>query len=115
MPTAAINVRFRWWKTGKQLFWLSIWHFDPKRNRRCLLRIRPRGSGQSRAALDEIADRTRGLQGDTGCTIGKTNSELVGVSRPKGPSDSAGATSAERENASSQQLGLVIHPPGAID
>jgi hypothetical protein len=28
MPTAAINVRFRW-KTGKHLLWLSISHFDP--------------------------------------------------------------------------------------
>jgi hypothetical protein len=28
MPTATINVRFRW-KTGKHLPWLSISHFDP--------------------------------------------------------------------------------------
>ena len=28
MPTATINVRFRW-KTGKHLLWLSISHFDP--------------------------------------------------------------------------------------
>jgi hypothetical protein len=44
---------------------------------------RSKKRGQLRAALDEIADRTRGVQGGMGCTVGKTNSGLVGVSRPK--------------------------------
>lgn len=44
---------------------------------------RSKKRGQLRAALDEIADRTRGLQGGMGWTIGKTNSGLVRVSRPK--------------------------------
>lgn len=75
-----------------------------------LPRIRP----QQEAALDEIADCTRGLQGGMGWTIGKTNSGLVQVSRPKElpfleeqrdmrPSDSAGPSRRiQRENASPQ-------------
>lgn len=39
--------------------------------------------GQLRVALDEIADRTRGLQGGMGWAIDQTNSGLVLVSRPK--------------------------------
>lgn len=39
--------------------------------------------GQLRAALDEIADRTRGLQGGMGWAIDQTSSGLVLVSRPK--------------------------------
>jgi hypothetical protein len=35
---------------------------------------RSKKRGQLRAALDEIADRARGLQGGMGWTIGKTNS-----------------------------------------
>jgi hypothetical protein len=75
---------------------------------------RSKKRGQLRAALDEIADRTRGVQGGMGCTVGKTNSGLVWVSRPKElpflegqrdirPSDSAGATSAESEGDASPQ------------
>jgi Replication protein C (RepC) len=75
---------------------------------------RSKKRGQLRAALDEIADRTRGVQGGMGCTVGKTNSGLVGVSRPKElpflegqrdmrPSDSAGPPRRiQRENASPQ-------------
>ena len=39
--------------------------------------------GQLRVALDEIADRTRGLQGGMGWAIDQTSSGLVLVSRPK--------------------------------
>ena len=39
--------------------------------------------GQLRTALDEIADRTRGLQGGIGWAIDQTSSGLVLVSRPK--------------------------------
>jgi hypothetical protein len=39
--------------------------------------------GHLRAALDEIADRTRALQGGVGWTIDQTSSGLVLVSRPK--------------------------------
>jgi hypothetical protein len=44
---------------------------------------RSKKRGQLRATLDKISDRTRGLQGGMGWTIGKTNSGLVRVSRPK--------------------------------
>ena len=44
---------------------------------------RSKKRAQLRAALDEIADRTRGLQGGMGCTIVKANTKLTGVSRPK--------------------------------
>jgi hypothetical protein len=75
---------------------------------------RSKKGGQLRAALDEIADRTRGVQGGMGCTVGKSNSGLVRVSRPKElpflegqrdmrPSDSAGPPRRiQRENASPQ-------------
>jgi hypothetical protein len=39
---------------------------------------RSKKRGQLRAALDEIADRTRGVQGRMGCTVDKTNSGLWG-------------------------------------
>lgn len=39
--------------------------------------------GQMRAALEEIADRTRGLQGGVGWAIDLTSNGLVMVSRPK--------------------------------
>ncbi|MCY1283792.1 Replication protein C (RepC) [compost metagenome] len=39
--------------------------------------------GQLRTALDEIADRTRGLQGGMGWAIDQTSSGLVLISRPK--------------------------------
>ena len=45
---------------------------------------RSKKRGQLRAALDEIADRTRGVQGGMGCTVGKTNSGLVGAEPSQG-------------------------------
>jgi hypothetical protein len=75
---------------------------------------RSKKRGQLRATLDEIADHTRGLHGCMGWTIGKTNSGLVRVSRPKElpffegqrdmrPSDSAGPPRRiQRESASPQ-------------
>jgi hypothetical protein len=75
---------------------------------------RSKKRGKLRAALDEIADRTRGVQGGIGCIVGKINSGLVGVSRPKELpflegqrdmrlSDSAGPPRRiQRENASPQ-------------
>lgn len=44
---------------------------------------RSKKRSQLRAALDEIADRTRGLQGGMGWAIDQTSSGLVLVSRPK--------------------------------
>lgn len=44
---------------------------------------RSKKRSQLRAALDEIADRTRGLQGGMGWAIDQTGSGLVLVSRPK--------------------------------
>ncbi|HHX6631486.1 replication protein C, IncQ-type [Pseudomonas aeruginosa] len=44
---------------------------------------RSKKRGQLRAALEEIADRTRGLQDGIGWAIDQTNSGLVLVSRPK--------------------------------
>ena len=44
---------------------------------------RSKKRSQLRNALDEIADRTRGLQGGIGWAIDQTSSGLVLVSRPK--------------------------------
>lgn len=44
---------------------------------------RSKKRGQLRSALDEIADRTRGLQGGNGWAIDQTSSGLALVSRPK--------------------------------
>ena len=46
-------------------------------------KVRSQRRVQLRAALDEIADRTRGLQGGIGWAIDQTSSGLVLVSRPK--------------------------------
>ncbi|WP_279603901.1 replication protein C, IncQ-type, partial [Aeromonas caviae] len=46
-------------------------------------KVRSVRRGQLRDALDEISDRTRGLQGGMGWAIDQTSSGLVLVSRPK--------------------------------
>ena len=46
-------------------------------------KVRSVRRGQLRDALDEISDRTRGLQGGMGWAIDQTSSGLVPVSRPK--------------------------------
>ncbi|HBO1087836.1 TPA: plasmid replication [Pseudomonas aeruginosa] len=86
---------------------------------------RSKKRGQLRAALEEIADRTRGLQDGIGWAIDQTNSGLVLVSRPKElpfpkkrrvlrTSDSAGVAAPDSAAVDWQNWTPACsgHPPG---